>query len=155
MKSRLALTALIVVGAMMSGTGATLAISGSSSSDNAPEAEYTTPETTTTETTTTETKSTPTTESTPPPTLTPAPVLGQQEDETDSPPPEDVQDVAGEQEEGGAPTDDSQPTEQVAAAGDASDSLPFTGFIAIPLLIGGVALAATGGILRHRTRDNE
>ncbi|MEK6228440.1 MAG: hypothetical protein AABM31_03825, partial [Actinomycetota bacterium] len=54
MKSRLALTALIVVGAMMSGTGATLAISGSSSSDNAPEAEYTTPETTTTETTTTE-----------------------------------------------------------------------------------------------------
>jgi hypothetical protein len=40
----------------------------------------------------------------------------------------------------------------VAAQGG-SGSLPFTGFVAIPLLVGGVALAGTGAVLRRRTRE--
>lgn len=149
MKSRLALTALIVIGVMMSGTGATLAISGSSGSDNAPDYEYYTPPPTT--------QTPPPTTQTPPPILSPESVLGDQEEGVTGPPPEDVdaQEVAGQQEDSPQPTDEAQPTDQVAAASDGSDSLPFTGFLAIPLLIGGVALAATGGVLRHKSRDSE
>jgi hypothetical protein len=58
--------------------------------------------------------------------------------------------VAGE-ENSSAPTPASgvQPTRQVEA-GAGSNSLPFTGFLAIPVLLGGVALLGTGLVLRHR-----
>lgn len=42
-----------------------------------------------------------------------------------------------------------QPTRQVAASG--GDQLPFTGFAAIPILVGGMALLAGGLVLRRRT----
>ena len=142
LKSRLALTALIAVGAMMSGTGATLAVTGSSGSGSAEKHQYTTPTTETIPTTETETvQTTSTTESQP--TLAP-------------------QQVAGDRDEGGdegdeSPSEDSgiEPSEQVEVAGDSDESLPFTGFLAIPLLLGGVAMIATGGVLRHRSRDSE
>jgi hypothetical protein len=57
--------------------------------------------------------------------------------------------VLGDDDEGGG---DIQPTRQVAAAG-AGNQLPFTGFAAIPVLIGGVALLGGGLALRRRTSD--
>jgi hypothetical protein len=106
MKSRLALTMILVLGVMMSGTGATIAITGASSDESAAVAQY---------------------------------GDGAQGDGN----------LAG-QDQGGD-GDDTQPAQQVAAQGD-SGSLPFTGFLAIPLLVGGVALAGTGAVLRRRTQ---
>lgn len=40
--------------------------------------------------------------------------------------------------------------EQVEVAGDDGGSLPFTGFVAIPLLIGGIALVSAGAVLRRK-----
>jgi hypothetical protein len=104
MKSRLALTLVLVLGLMMTGTGATIAITGASDTGNAGVAEY---------------------------------------DENG----EEGGNLAGQDQGGGT-----QPTEQVAAQGG-SGSLPFTGFVAIPLLFGGVALVGTGAVLRRRTRE--
>jgi hypothetical protein len=63
-------------------------------------------------------------------------------------------DVLGEDEEsgdvGGAGSDDVvQPSRQVEAGGNGE--LPFTGFLAIPVLIGGVALLTTGLVLRRQS----
>ena len=124
MKSRFALLLMIVAGLMMSSTGATLAISGSSGEGNAAGVQYRTP--------------------------------------ADNSP--DDSEVLGDQDSGGQdgspdggatdPTSGSgtgpQEADQVAVAGDGTDSLPFTGFLAIPLMIGGVALVATGAILRRK-----
>jgi hypothetical protein len=41
--------------------------------------------------------------------------------------------------------------QQVAATGE--DTLPFTGFVAIPLLVGGVGLLGAGAGLRRWQRD--
>lgn len=111
MKSRLALTAILVLGVMMSGTGATIAITGASDNGSAGVAQY-------------------------------GPDGVEQEDKKKN-------NLAGAEQGGG---DDTQPAEQVAAQGG-SGSLPFTGFLAIPLLVGGVALAGTGLVLRRRTRE--
>jgi hypothetical protein len=46
-----------------------------------------------------------------------------------------------------------QEVEQVSAQGG-DGSLPFTGFLAIPLLIGGVVLTATGAVMRRNARDD-
>ena len=45
-----------------------------------------------------------------------------------------------------------QEEKQVASGG--GGELPFTGFLAIPLLIAGVALLVAGGFMRSRTRDD-
>jgi hypothetical protein len=118
MKSRLALTLMIVLGLMMSTTGAGLAISGSSDRGSAAQGQY-----------------------------------GGEEDNGG---PEDnlagtVQ--GGSDNAGSQPTADSQPTEQVAVATDDGGSLPFTGFVTIPLIVGGVALLSGGALLRWRARD--
>jgi hypothetical protein len=67
-------------------------------------------------------------------------------------------DVLGEEESGGGGGSPStpapaaaQPARQVES-GD--NSLPFTGFAALPILIGGVALLGGGMVLRHRTRSD-
>jgi hypothetical protein len=109
MKSRLALTAILVLGVMMSGTGATIAITGASDTGSAGVAQY-----------------------------------GDNEGTEQG-----GGNLAGQEQGGG---DNAQPTEQVAAQGD-SGSLPFTGFLAIPLLVGGVALLGTGAVIRRRTRE--
>jgi hypothetical protein len=58
--------------------------------------------------------------------------------------------VAGRDDEGGvAGEDDLQPTRQ-AESGVDSGELPFTGFLALPVLLGGVALLSAGLVLRRR-----
>jgi hypothetical protein len=47
-----------------------------------------------------------------------------------------------------------QPARQVAVSSGGNE-LPFTGFLAIPVLIGGVALLSTGLVLRHRARHDD
>jgi hypothetical protein len=124
MKSRLALLTMIVAGLMMSTTGATLAVTGSSGSGSAASHEY----------------------------------YHVDEDRGVS----GGETLAGAEERAGQP---SRPGgagggggEQPAAAQEAAqaeaavgeESLPFTGFLAIPLLIGGVALMGTGAVLRWK-----
>src|SRR5215207_8471023 len=46
-----------------------------------------------------------------------------------------------------------QPSRQVEAGANNS-KLPFTGFAAIPVLIGGIALLSAGLVLRRRTRED-
>lgn len=113
MKSRLALTFVLVLGLMMTGTGATIAVTGASDDGNAGVAQY----------------------------GSPSPQGG-------------GNNLAGKEQGGGGggSPEATQPAEQVAAQGG-SGSLPFTGFVAIPLLVGGVALAGTGAVLRRRTRE--
>src|SRR3954468_4338124 len=53
---------------------------------------------------------------------------------------------------GNAPTTSVQPSRQVEAGANNS-SLPFTGFAAIPVLLGGIALLSGGLVLRRRTGD--
>lgn len=72
-------------------------------------------------------------------------------------PEEDEGDVEGEEESGGPEvvgqndTGDVQPARQVEVG--AQSQLPFTGFAAIPVLIGGVALLSGGLVLRRRSTD--
>jgi hypothetical protein len=121
MKSRLALTLMIVLGLMMSTTGAGLAISGSSDRGSAAEGQY-----------------------------------GGKEDKGG---PDNLAGTVqggtqgGSDNAGSGPTTESQPTEQVAVATDDGGSLPFTGFVTIPLIVGGVALLSGGALLRWRARD--
>ena len=68
-------------------------------------------------------------------------------------------DVLGEDESGNPSPDNggpaSQPTRQVEAGAQdtGGEELPFTGFAAIPILLGGVALLASGLVLRKRSAD--
>ncbi len=121
MKSRLALLSMIVLGLFMSTTGATLAISGSSGSDDAGVAEYADD------------------------------VLGDTDEGGNNPDTlGDDGEVGSDQEEGTDPQAAAQ-TEVVSDSGEGS--LPFTGFLAIPLLIGGVALLGSGAVLRFKSRE--
>jgi hypothetical protein len=68
---------------------------------------------------------------------------------------EDEGGVAGGDDQGGvAEADDLQPTRQ-AEAGVDSGELPFTGFLALPVLLGGVALLSAGLVLRRRASDDQ
>lgn len=119
MKSRLALTLVLVAGFMLSTTGATLAITGSSGSNSAAENQYGSP------------------------TNGSNGVKGTKDsgksDKSLAGPTSSVQPVAAEQ-------------AQVVTS-DSSGSLPFTGFVAIPLLIVGVALILVGAVLRRKSRN--
>jgi hypothetical protein len=131
MRSRLAILGMLVLGMVLSTGGAGLAVSGfASQNDNAAQTQYGTP--------------------TPTPSTTP---------EGGTKP---GNDVLGEEESGGGagPTENnspSQPARQVesGAQGTGGEQLPFTGFAAIPILLGGVALLGTGMVLRRRTTDDE
>jgi hypothetical protein len=118
MKSRLAILLMLVLGMLLSTTGAGLAVQGLTSSD-ASVAQY-------------------------------GPDQGQKPDQ-----------VLGEENQSGArhkpeavePAGAVQPARQVEL-GATSNELPFTGFLAIPVLLGGVALLSTGFVLRRRTNDD-
>ena len=63
--------------------------------------------------------------------------------------------VAGEEDEGGTAGEQAealQTTRQVESSGEGE--LPFTGFLAIPVLLGGVALLSAGVVLRRRSGDD-
>ena len=122
MKSRLAILSMLVTGMLLSTAGAGLAIDGVTGSNNASVAAYDNGDNR-------------------------GDVLG--EDDSNSP-----GGVAGE-DSGNTPSGTAgedtgvQPARQVEA-GAGSDTLPFTGFLAIPVLLGGVALLSAGLVLRHR-----
>ena len=105
MRSRLAILALLVVGMLMSGTGAGLAVQGfDQSGDDASEVQY---------------------------------------------PPKGGGGVLGEEDSSGPLADDDDA--QVPAQVESGDSLPFTGFAAIPVLAIGVALVGAGLVLRRQS----
>jgi hypothetical protein len=71
-------------------------------------------------------------------------------------------DVLGEEESGGgggtqpgeeAPAEAAQPARQVEAG--AGNELPFTGYAALPVLLGGAVLLGGGLVLRSRTRGDQ
>jgi hypothetical protein len=136
MKSRLAMTAMLVLGLTMSGTGAGLAVTGLSATDNAAISQYR--------------------PITPPAApgeggVLPDSASGEPGSTTESEPAE-VAPAKGGTEAQSAPAvreQGAQPARQVAASG--GDALPFTGFAAIPILIAGIALLAGGLVLRRRT----
>jgi hypothetical protein len=122
MKSRLALTLMVAAGLMLSTTGAGLAITGSSGSGSAAQSQY----------------------------QNVAPV--NQEGGEPSPPAEEggepqAKTLGGE--EAGGPEVQAAATEQIATTGSSS-SLPFTGLVAIPLLVIGVGLLSAGLLLRWK-----
>jgi hypothetical protein len=128
MKSRLATTMVLVVGIMLSTAGAGLAITGATDSQNGNAGATASGG-------------------------NPGQTLGQVGGSEDQP-----QDrggtQGGNQVLGGADTGNTNPQAQVAATGNNSQAgLPFTGLLAIPLLIGGVALLGSGLLLRRRTRE--
>jgi hypothetical protein len=116
MRSRLAILAMLVVGILMSGTGAGLAVQGfDQSGDDASQAQY--------------------------------PVGGEG-------------DVLGEEDTSGGPvtpeeTDVVQDEAQVAQQVESGDSLPFTGFAAIPVVLAGVALIGGGLMLRRQSPQGD
>jgi hypothetical protein len=125
MKSRLVILTMLVLGMLLSTTGAGLAVSGLSG-NNASIAQYATP--------------TPTGV---------GGVLGDQDTGSGTSPQEN--NGGG----GTAPNEASnntQPARQVEAGANNSQ-LPFTGFAAIPVLLGGIALLSAGLVLRRRTGD--
>jgi hypothetical protein len=134
MKSRLAIVAMVAFGMVFSTAGAGLAVSGiTSSSDNASVAQYGTP--------------TPTPTGTPPADeeggVLPA-------EETNNAPKGGTSPAEETPSGGVSPAEATQPTRQVEAT--TGSQLPFTGFAAIPVMLGGIALLTGGLVLRRRTR---
>ncbi len=150
MKSRLAILGMLVTGMLFSTAGAGLAISGIQ--DNASVSQYAPPVCTPTPNPGGEVN----------PVQTPAPggdvceeggVLPAEETNSGGNPDEGGGTSPAEESGGGVlPAEESstQPERQVAAAAE-TGQLPFTGFAAIPVLIGGLALLTGGLILRRRT----
>ncbi len=132
MRSRLAIIAMLVFGMVLSTGGGALAVSGfTSQQDNAAKEQYGKGDTKGEDKGAGEND-----------------VLG--EDESSGGP-------AGNEDSGGPAGEEqaSQPARQVEAGAQATggDELPFTGFAAIPILLGGVALLASGLVLRKRSAD--
>ena len=160
MKSRVAILGMLVTGMLFSTAGAGLAVSGlaDQSTDNAAVSQYGTP------------TPTPTYVCTPSPGTASASQEGGTGSGGTSPsqndqcgeggvlPASDDNAPAPASESGGGalPAQDSQtaaqPERQAAAAAETSQ-LPFTGFAAIPVLLGGLALLTGGLILRRRTQQ--
>jgi hypothetical protein len=129
MKSRLVILSMLVVGMLLSTAGAGLAVSGLSGQRNASVAEY----------------STPTPTATQPPTND---VLGEQ-DSGSGTKPSGTSPNNGSGPGGGSGV---QPSRQVEAGATPNNSkLPFTGFAAVPILLGGIVLLSAGLVLRRRT----
>ena len=125
MKSRVVVLTMLVLGMLLSTTGAGLAVSGLSG-DNASISQYAQP---------------------------PGGgggVLGDQDSGVggDEAPAENGGGGGTQPENGGGV----QPARQVEAGAN-NNELPFTGFAAIPVLIGGIALLSAGLVLRRRTGD--
>lgn len=152
MKSRFAILAMLVTGMLFSTAGAGLAISGIQ--DNASVSQYATPVCTPTPV--------------PPggvnPAETPPPgsgdvceeggVLPAEENNSGSNPDEGTSPSEETSGGGALPAEESQTqtqAERQTAAAAETSQLPFTGFAAIPVLIGGLALLTGGLILRRRT----
>lgn len=121
MRSRLAILGMLVLGLVLSTGGAGLAVSGLANSDKAAISQYGPDQT------------------------GGGGVLGEEEsgggDQGTSP------GAGTSPEQGSGPA--LQPSRQVESGAQGSGELPFTGFLAIPVLLGGVALLTTGLVLRR------
>jgi LPXTG-motif cell wall-anchored protein len=155
MKSRLAILGMLVAGMLFSTAGAGLAISGvTQSGDNAAVSQYGTPTPTPVCTATPTGDTTPTSENGGGTNNASPDACGEggvlPAEETNAP----TSDSAPSAASGGgvSPAEESQPVRQQAAAAQTSQ-LPFTGFAAIPVLLGGLALLSGGLVLRRRTRN--
>jgi hypothetical protein len=129
MKSRLVILTMLVLGMLLSTTGAGLAVSGLSG-NNASTAQY----------------------GTATPTGTPSRGVGGQENGGGGGSVLGDQDTGGGSKAPAAPSGGVQPARQVEAGSNGS-TLPFTGFAAIPVLLGGIALLSAGLVLRRRAGD--
>ena len=127
MKSRLVILTMLVLGMLLSTAGAGLAVSGISGQKDASNAQYAGNE-------------------------TPSgggDVLGDQDAGTNAP----AGNNGGGESPGGTEGETTQPARQVEAGANTNSSLPFTGFAAVPVLLGGIALLSAGLVLRRRTGD--
>jgi hypothetical protein len=61
--------------------------------------------------------------------------------------------LGGESGTGNGGSDETLQTTRQVEVGSDGGELPFTGFVAIPVLVGGVALLSAGMVLRRRTND--
>ena len=148
LRSRLALTSILVLGLMMTGTGATLGVTGLAGGGDSATSEYVAPNNSN---------------------------GGQVLSENESGGNGNSGDNGGSQNgtgDGGAVGGESQSSGDAQGSGNGSasgqrsatraneqvsqtggDELPFTGFVAIPLLLAGVGLLGTGAALRRGTSD--
>jgi hypothetical protein len=126
MKSRLALVLVLALGVFVSGTGATLALSGSSSSGSASSAQY-------------------------PETCHEEEASGKREQGSCSPERTCHEEEAANERSPGSCSNVPQETRQISSGG--GGSLPFTGFLAIPVLIVGIGLLGAGVAMRLRMRS--
>ncbi|MEA2148606.1 MAG: hypothetical protein QOD69_436 [Solirubrobacteraceae bacterium] len=146
-RSRLAITALLAAGALMSSGGAALGVSALSTDLTASSAQYGPP------------PEVPPPPSVTPPTPTPTPppetggVLGSSTEGGTAPATAGTTAQSGTKGSSGAPstTAAAQVPRQLSAS--SSDTLPFTGYAALPLLFVGLALLASGLVLRRRSRS--
>ncbi len=126
MKSRLAMLALLVCGLMVSGTGAGLAVQGSSGNGNAAMQQY-------------------------PEDKPSGDILGEEDEE--APAPRDDEDVA--RGEGSSPPTPQVERQVEAGVQGGGDELPFTGLAAIPIVLIGLAMTVTGVLMRRRIGREE
>ncbi len=144
MKSRVAILGMLVTGVLFSTAGAGLALQ----SDNAAVTQYGTPTPTPTYVCEDTGNNVNAAENQGADVCSEAGVLPAEAENAPAP--------ASDSDTGTLPSSDSgtQPERQSAAAAETSSELPFTGFAAIPVLLGGLALLTGGLILRRRTREH-
>jgi hypothetical protein len=154
MKSRLVVLGMLVAGLVFSTAGAGLAIQGQSGT-NAAVSQYATPTPTATPVCTpTPTGTTPTTGGGG---VSPSDICGEggvlPAEEENAPAPSGGGESKAPTSGGGGtlPAEETQGERQQAVAAQTNE-LPFTGFAAIPVLLGGLALLAGGLVLRSRTK---
>jgi hypothetical protein len=144
MRSRLAVTALLATGALMSSGGAALGVSALSTDLNASSAQYGTPPP--------PPPPPPPTPVSPPAPAPPPPPAGEVLGSTPPPPSAPESNVASEQatSPSAAPSASVQAPRQLEAS--TGNELPFTGYASIPMLLVGLALLVSGLVLRRGTR---
>ncbi len=136
MRSRIAITALLATGALMSSTGAAIGVTALSTTGDASQAQYGPVATTST---------VPRSESATPQGDTLAGTGDGVTPADGATPSGGVKDATAES----TPTAAAQPARQLESSSD--DELPFTGYAAIPLLLAGLALLVAGLVLRRGT----
>lgn len=143
MKSRVALVAVLALGVFMSGTGATLAVSGFANTGSAGSAQY------------------PGNHQHKPKgnhvvegvDTSGSKCIGSNDSDGNGSNSGNSSEECGEVEVAGVEATSVEPVEQTAVT-SSSSSLPFTGFVAIPVLLIGLGLLGAGVAMRFRRRDD-